>query len=100
MPDVLPQYHEQAHYAEVVALLRAINVKANVTFNGQIYGVQVALEDGREAVWSNYDHWACTLIEADGTPTVSNSGVRADSPPDVAAKVVAFTDYGAEDADA
>lgn len=93
MPDVLPQFHEQEHYGAVVALLRAIDVAAVVTFNGMQHGVQVTLEDGREAVWSNYNDWACSIVEPDGSITPHNSHLRGDSPSDAVAKLIAFTNY-------
>jgi hypothetical protein len=93
MNSELPGHLTPRHYAEIVALLRAINVKASVSFNGAIYGVQVTLANTRTVVWGNYDNWAFTLVRADGTQWVHNSQVRADAPADVAAKVIAFTDY-------
>jgi hypothetical protein len=92
-PDPLGAHHAQSHYAEIVALLRAINVKASVSFNGAIYGVQVVLPDTRGVVWSNYDNWAVTIVEPDGNVRVHNSGMRSDAPPDAAAKTIAFFDY-------
>lgn len=93
MPDVLPAFHAQEHFAAVVALLRAIELRASATFNGVVFGVQVELEDGREVVWSNYNDWACTLVQEDGSVVVHNSHLRADSPPDAVAHLIAFTDY-------
>lgn len=95
-PLVLGEYFQKDHFEKVVALLRAMNVKSSVSFNGMIYGVQVEITDGRRCVWSNYEGgvWACTVVEADGSVTNVTSAMVSKAPPEAVAHTIAYAEYG------
>jgi hypothetical protein len=93
-PEVTP-FQRREHYAAIVALLRACDVKAHVYSNGLIMGVQVEQDTGEQIVWANMDNWAWTLVEtnSDGEVRIGKSDLPAFAPVEMVARQIMEQDY-------
>lgn len=93
-PEVA-SFQSREHYAAIVALLRASDVKAHVCSNGMIMGVQVEQDSGEQIVWANMDNWAWTLVETndDGALRTGKSDLPAYAPMELVARQIMEQDY-------